>query len=83
MPIFLQEEVSAKIAEETNRSLHVLTIITTYFLPANLVAGIFGMNTKSPPLTHVEGGFFWSMLILIGSPMVISILLWRLRAALR
>jgi zinc transporter len=77
----LQEEVSAKIAEETNRSLHVLTIITTYFLPANLVAGIFGMNTKGLPLTDVEGGFWWSLLILIGSPLLISILLWRMRAA--
>lgn len=79
----LQEEVSAKIAEETNRSLHVLTIITTYFLPANLVAGIFGMNTKGLPFTDVEGGFFFSLLILIGSPLLISILLWRLRAAVR
>jgi zinc transporter len=79
----LQEEVSAKIAEETNRSLHVLTIITTYFLPASLVAGIFGMNTKGLPLTDVDGGFYWSLLILIGSPLLISILLWRLRAASR
>ena len=27
----LQEEVALKIAEDTNRSLYLLTIITTYF----------------------------------------------------
>ena len=75
----LQEEVAAKIAEETNRSLHYLTIITTYFLPASLVAGIFGMNTKGLPFTDNDWGFAWSMLILIASPLIISVLMWRLR----
>ena len=38
----LQEEIMLKGSEQTNRSLHVLAIVTTVFLPASLVAGSSG-----------------------------------------
>ena len=79
----LQEEVALKIAEDTNRSLYLLTIITTFFLPASLVAGIFGMNVKNLPLTEVNSGFFWAMVILIGSSLVILVIMQRMRILLR
>jgi zinc transporter len=79
----LQEEVALKIAEDTNRSLYLLTIITTFFLPASLVAGIFGMNVKNLPFTDVSSGFFWSMAILIGSSLLILIVMQRMRILLR
>jgi Mg2+ and Co2+ transporter CorA len=42
----LQEEITLKTAEQTNRKLQVLATVTTVFLPASLVAGIFGMNVE-------------------------------------
>src|SRR5690348_14915994 len=59
----LQEEVTIKTAEQTNRNLQVLAIVTTIFLPATLVSGIFGMNVMGLPLTQNPHGFVWSMLI--------------------
>ena len=44
----LQEEITLKTAEQTNRNLQVLATVTTVFLPASLVAGIFGMNVQLP-----------------------------------
>ena len=41
-----------KSSEQTNRSLHVLAIVTTVFLPATLVTGVFGMNVAGLPLTE-------------------------------
>lgn len=79
----LQEEVSLKVAEETNRSLHLLTIITTVFLPANLVAGIFGMNTKGLPFSDDETGFVWAMIILIVSSALIFLLMRNMRVLSR
>jgi zinc transporter len=72
----LQEEVTIKTAEQTNRSLQVLAIVTTIFLPATLVSGIFGMNVMGLPLTQNPHGFVWSMLILIGSS---ALVLWLLK----
>jgi zinc transporter len=72
----LQEEVTIKTAEETNRNLQILAIVTTIFLPATLVTGIFGMNVMGLPFTQNPHGFLWSMLILIGSS---ALVLWLLK----
>jgi zinc transporter len=72
----LQEEVTIKTAGQTNRNLHVLAIVTTIFLPASLVAGIFGMNVGGLPLIHSEHGFLWSIVLLAGAS---AIVIWLLR----
>ena len=74
----LQEEVTLNLAEQTNRHLEVLSIVATIFLPAGLVAGIFGMNVKGLPLTGSDYGFLWSMGILIGASLLVY---WLLRRA--
>jgi Mg2+ and Co2+ transporter CorA len=53
----LQDEAMLKTADETHRHLEVLAIVATVFLPATLIAGIFGMNVKRLPLTNENGGF--------------------------
>jgi zinc transporter len=72
----LQEEVTIKTAEETNRNLQLLAIVTTIFLPATLVTGIFGMNVMGLPFTQNPHGFLWSMLTLISSS---ALVLWLLK----
>jgi len=73
----LQEEITLKTAEQTNRNLQVLAIVTTVFLPASLVAGIFGMNVEGLPWTHDESGFLWAMAILIAASGLVYWLLKR------
>lgn len=72
----LQEEITFQIAERTNRHLQMLAIVTTLFLPASLVAGIFGMNTKGLPFGENEIGFVWAMVVLAGSS---AIAFWALK----
>jgi zinc transporter len=72
----LQEEVTMKTAEQTNRNLQILAIVTTIFLPATLVSGIFGMNVMGLPFTQNPHGFFWSMVILIAAS---ALVLWFLK----
>jgi zinc transporter len=66
-----------KSSEQTNRSLHVLAIVTTVFLPASLVAGIFGMNVGGLPLTQNIDGFLWAMVLTIAASLVVFWLLKR------
>ena len=47
----LQDELAARQAEETNRRLYIVSVVTTVVMPAALVAGFFGMNT---------GGMLWA-----------------------
>ncbi len=73
----LQEEIMMKTADETNRHLQVLAIVATVFLPATLIAGIFGMNVKGLPLTDNSWGFVWSMALLLGTAALVVWLLQR------
>ncbi|MFC0218154.1 Mg2+ and Co2+ transporter CorA [Pseudochelatococcus lubricantis] len=61
----LQDEISTRIANESNRSLYIVTMMTTFFMPPALIAGIFGMNVANLPLTETRGGFWWSVLLLL------------------
>jgi zinc transporter len=65
----LQEEITLKTAEQTNRNLHVLATVTTVFLPASLVAGIFGMNVELP--LDPKTGFLSAMAIIIGAAAIV------------
>ncbi|WP_448951687.1 CorA family divalent cation transporter [Labrys neptuniae] len=79
----LQDEVGARLAEETNRSLRALSILTALLLPGSLVAGIFGMNTKDLPLLDVENGFWFAVIIGAGATALFYWLLKRVGAGLR
>jgi zinc transporter len=59
----LQEEVSNKLATETNNYLQAISVITALFLPPTLIVGIWGMNVKGLPLTDSDNGFVWVMLL--------------------
>ena len=56
----LQDEISAYLANETNKQLYVLSMLTALFLPATLVSGFFGMNTKGLPFAEDELGFWYA-----------------------
>jgi zinc transporter len=71
----LQEEVSALMVEMTNRHLLMLSVLTALFLPASLVASVFGMNVKGLPFIENESGFLWSMVILLVSSTAVYLLL--------
>lgn len=63
----LQEELHLKIEEQTNKSIHLLSVLTALLLPPTLVTGIFGMNTKGLPLTDVETGFLTASVLIVSS----------------
>ena len=46
----LQDELTTRLAEETNRRLYIVSVVTVLFIPATFVTGFFGMNT---------GGLLW------------------------
>lgn len=76
----LQDEAAARVAEENNRSLFTLTMVTVLALPINLIAGLMGMNVGGIPLAdHAHG--FWLVLGLILS--FTGLLAWALIRRLR
>lgn len=75
-----QDEMASIVAEQTNRRLFVLSVISAAMLPASLVAGIFGMNVGSVPGVEQDWGFVMAMALIAGSIMGIlgALRHWRL-----
>ena len=57
----LYEEIGSRVADNTNRSLSALTVISTLLLPPTFVAGAFGMNVGGIPWAQ-SGHGFWAVL---------------------
>ena len=58
---FLLEELRAQVEEETNRNLYILTMFSLIFLPATLIASIWGMNVGGIPFSgSPKTDFGWS-----------------------
>jgi zinc transporter len=72
----LQEEIAAKLAEESNRHLHTISIITAVFLPPALIFGFFGMNTHDLPLAETPLGTAWAVAVAVGGGILVF---WWLR----
>lgn len=75
----IQEEVSAKAAEQMNRQLSTLSVLTALFLPATLVSGLFGMNTKGLPFDGDEIGFWYALMVGIAGSGLVYLILRRMR----
>ncbi len=54
----LQGEVMTLLAEETNRNLRVLSVISILFLPPTFIAGLFGMNLHGMAFAEWPAGFW-------------------------
>lgn len=74
----LQEEVAALVAEETNRHLRVLSILTIIFMPPTFIAGLFGMNLKGMLFAEHDFGFWAGALTAAASSIVV---VWIMRRA--
>lgn len=73
----LEEELAGRLAEETNRNIYLLSIITALFLPMTLLTGIFGMNVAGLPWTQGAGGFAWSMGLMAAVAVItLAVLRW-------
>ena len=75
----LQEELAARLAEQTNSNLYILSLFTALLLPPSLIAGIFGMNVVGVP--GVQDGspmaFWWVMLAMAAVSLLVLLILSR------
>lgn len=68
------------VANRTNETMKVLTLLSTLALPAVVISGFFGMNFKAFPALDQPHGVLLALLGMGGVTAVILVLLRRLRA---
>jgi len=76
----LLDELDAKMTAITNRRLHTLSVLTAVLLPATLVTGFFGMNTKDMPFQNVEGGTWMAATVALAAALACYWALRRMQA---
>ncbi|MDP4192934.1 MAG: magnesium/cobalt transporter CorA, partial [Bacteroidota bacterium] len=61
----------SSISNRLNEVMKILTIISTFFIPLNFIAGLYGMNfnTEKSPFNMPELNFYW------GYPTVLLVML--------
>jgi len=57
--------------------VRILTVLTTLFMPATLIAGIFGMNFHSMPLLDDNEGFWLALMMMLGAATLMAAAFWR------
>lgn len=73
----VQDETAARVAQDNNRTLYVLTMVTVLALPINLVSGLFGMNVGGLPLLEHPHGFWVVLSLIVVLTALVTVLLLR------
>ncbi len=73
----LQDQLSNRLMEATNKNLYMLSIVTTIFMPMTLVNGLFGMNLGGLPALQDPWGFWYGTAIMVVCGLVTLVLLKR------
>ena len=76
--IFLQEELRNQIAEQQNKRMYVLSIVTAIFLPLSFLTGVFGMNVAGLPGTENGNAFIYLASVMgLLALVILIVMVWR------
>jgi magnesium transporter len=67
----------SSISNRVNMEVRALTVVAMLFMPATLIAGIFGMNFKSIPWLAEPNGFWFAIGLMAGIAGMMGLIFWR------
>jgi magnesium transporter len=67
----------SSISNRVNMEVRALTVVAMLFMPATLIAGIFGMNFKIMPWLLDPNGFWFAIGLMAGIASVMVLIFWR------
>jgi len=67
----IQNSLLGLITIRQNEAVKVFTVLATVFLPATLIASIFGMNFKHMPELHWKYGYPYSLFLMVATTVVL------------
>lgn len=69
----------SSVSNRVNLEVRILTVITTIFMPATLISGVFGMNFRTMPWLNLQDGFFLALGLMFVVALAMAALFWRRR----
>ena len=75
----LLEIYLSSVSNRLNVEVRILTVLSMLFMPATLIAGIWGMNFEQMPLIGDRTGFWWVIAMMGSCATLLAALFWRRR----
>lgn len=66
----------SSLSNRVNMELRALTVVAMLFMPATLIASIFGMNFTTMPWLNHPHGFWWAISIMAGVAFAMGLIFW-------
>ncbi|HYD33427.1 MAG TPA: magnesium/cobalt transporter CorA [Methylophilaceae bacterium] len=66
----------SSLSNRVNMELRALTMVAMLFMPATLVASIFGMNFEYMPWLQHPNGFWWALTTMAGVAVGMGLIFW-------
>ena len=73
----LRQAQTSLMQETTNRRLNVLAVLSSIYMPATLIAGIYGMNFNNIPIQQVSYGYVLVMLLMFALVAAHMLFFWK------
>lgn len=67
------------VSHRVNLEVRTLTVVATIFMPATLIAGIFGMNFHQMPWLELPRGFYYATGLMLVIASIMLFMFWRRR----
>lgn len=67
------------VSHRVNLEVRTLTVVATIFMPATLIAGVFGMNFRHMPWLENLSGFYFAIGLMTLVGLIMLFLFWRRR----
>lgn len=65
------------LSQRVNLEVRALTVVAMLFMPATLIAGIFGMNFRQMPWLEDPNGFWWAIAMMLLIALAMLLVFWR------
>lgn len=73
----LMDIYMTSVSNRVNLEVRALTVVAMLFMPATLIAGIFGMNFHTMPWIADKNGFWWAMALMSVIALLMLMIFWR------
>lgn len=74
--LVLQDDLNNRAADQTNRTMYMLSLVAAIFLPLGFLTGLLGVNVGGIPGANASDGF-WVTVALLAAVFVAQLLIFR------
>lgn len=74
--LVLQDDLNNRVAQDTSRTMYMLSIVAAIFLPLSFVTGLLGINVGGMPGVD-SGAAFWITVVLLGALLGVQLYIFR------